>query len=207
MQTPTTKLGLISLPILVSLGLAACAGDNTLATSKNQDLVASVNESQPNRETTDAKVMPDVTAQVVDTTPQQTPDIVADSNDDKTKMGPDIHPKPEQDVIFFAFNQSSPSTKEIALLKSHAEYLAEHPDVHIAINGHTDSHGPKVYNNYLSRKRAEQVAAVLIANGVNPQQIRTQGFADDQPDLMAQSDQQQRRVELVYPANVVATLN
>ncbi len=206
MQTPTTKLGLISLPLFVSLGLAACAGDNTLTTGKHQDQVASVNATQLVGETADTRATPEITGQVTDTTPQQIPDIVTASSDDNTKMGPDMHPKPPQDVIFFAFNQSSPSDEEVALLKSHAEYLVAHPEMHIDINGHTDSHGPKVYNNYLSRKRAEQVAAILIADGVDPHQIHTQGFADDQPYTKAHSANLQRRVELVYSDKLVAAL-
>jgi len=89
-----------------------------------------------------------------------------------------------------------------------AKILAPMQQTRISVNGYTDNVpiGPGLMrqgitsNLILSQKRAENVAQFMIAQGVNPSLITTQGFGDANPvasNDTADGRAQNRRVELV----------
>jgi OOP family OmpA-OmpF porin len=51
----------------------------------------------------------------------------------------------------------------------------------VVIEGHTDSSGDAAFNQQLSEKRAEAVKAELVANGANPDKIKTVGYGESKP--------------------------
>lgn len=80
-----------------------------------------------------------------------------------------------------------------------AEYLKNHAETMVKIEGHTDSRGSSEYNANLSRMRAESVRDFLINNGVSPQRISARGMGEDYPvasNSTAAGRQQNRRVEV-----------
>jgi outer membrane protein OmpA-like peptidoglycan-associated protein len=81
-----------------------------------------------------------------------------------------------------------------------AQFLAEHPERRVQIDGFTDSVGTDEYNQELSRLRADAVRAALIGRGVDPSRIGTQGYGKGYP-VASNSDaggrQLNRRVEVV----------
>jgi outer membrane protein OmpA-like peptidoglycan-associated protein len=79
-------------------------------------------------------------------------------------------------------------------------YLAEHPDKHVMVEGHTDSVGTPSFNQQLSEARAVSVKSFLARRGVSPFQIHTRGYGESFPVASNANDggrQQNRRVELV----------
>ncbi len=81
-----------------------------------------------------------------------------------------------------------------------AGILASHPDLHIQIEGHTDSVGGEDYNQHLSERRAQSVQAYLVQQKVSPSVVGTAGFGEDRPvatNGTAAGRQQNRRVEIV----------
>lgn len=86
-----------------------------------------------------------------------------------------------------------------------AAVLRENPTVHATIEGHADSTGPPVYNQWLSERRAEAVMQVLIeTHGVAPDQLVAVGLGQDQPvadNATLEGRERNRRVELVMDAN------
>jgi peptidoglycan-associated lipoprotein len=105
---------------------------------------------------------------------------------------------PQEQLIGFAFDQAEVNEQYHELLKQHAQYLSENKDMQLKINGHTDSFGPKEYNYYLSKKRAEEVAKLLMEYGAPDDRIIIKGNADDEPLISATSQRELRRVELDY---------
>jgi OOP family OmpA-OmpF porin len=91
--------------------------------------------------------------------------------------------------------ESTPTLDEIG------EMLSDHPDLRIAIEGHTDSDGDDAYNRNLSEKRAAAVRQFLIATySIEGGRLESTGFGESRP--VADNDtpegkQQNRRVELV----------
>ncbi|MGZ5054040.1 MAG: OmpA family protein [Methylobacter sp.] len=79
------------------------------------------------------------------------------------------------------------------------EYLKNHAETMVKIEGHTDSKGSSDYNANLSQMRAEAVRNFLVTNGISPQRISAQGMGEDYPvatNATASGRQQNRRVEV-----------
>jgi outer membrane protein OmpA-like peptidoglycan-associated protein len=81
-----------------------------------------------------------------------------------------------------------------------AGILATHPDLHIEIEGHTDSVGTDQYNQKLSERRAASVKTYLVQQKITPTTVDSVGFGEAKPvasNTTAAGRQQNRRVELV----------
>jgi outer membrane protein OmpA-like peptidoglycan-associated protein len=81
-----------------------------------------------------------------------------------------------------------------------AQFLIEHPDRRVQIDGFTDSVGTDSYNEELSQRRADAVRNALLARGVDPSRVSTEGYGKAYP-VASNSDsggrQLNRRVEVV----------
>jgi outer membrane protein OmpA-like peptidoglycan-associated protein len=91
--------------------------------------------------------------------------------------------------------ESSPTLKEIGAM------LAAHPELKLAIEGHTDNVGAAAANLSLSQQRAEAVKAALVESyGVSADRITAKGLGSTKPAVGNDTPagrQQNRRVELV----------
>jgi outer membrane protein OmpA-like peptidoglycan-associated protein len=82
-----------------------------------------------------------------------------------------------------------------------SQFLQNHPDIKVRIEGHTDSIGSDSYNEALSQRRAEAVANALQSRGVPGTRIQAVGRGKSAP--VAGNDtsagrQQNRRVEIIF---------
>ena len=85
-----------------------------------------------------------------------------------------------------------------------AQFLMEHPDRRVRIEGFTDSVGTDSYNEDLSQRRADAVKAVLINRGIEPSRIGTEGYGKAYPVANNNDSggrQLNRRVEVVIGGN------
>ncbi len=82
-----------------------------------------------------------------------------------------------------------------------AGVMKENPQARVVIEGHTDSRGSDEYNDALSQRRADAVAAALISRGVPADSVRAIGRGKGYPvatNDTAAGRQQNRRVEIVF---------
>jgi outer membrane protein OmpA-like peptidoglycan-associated protein len=80
------------------------------------------------------------------------------------------------------------------------QFLVEHPDRRVQIDGFTDSVGTDSYNEDLSQRRADAVKSALISRGVQPSRIGTEGYGKAFPvanNTDSGGRQLNRRVEVV----------
>ena len=77
-------------------------------------------------------------------------------------------------VSYFGFDSYDLSAATADQLKGAAGYLCAHPEVQVALTGHTDPIGSAPYNEALGLRRANAVAARLQAAGVGADQIVVQ---------------------------------
>jgi outer membrane protein OmpA-like peptidoglycan-associated protein len=81
-----------------------------------------------------------------------------------------------------------------------AQFLADHPDRRLQIDGFTDSVGTDSYNLDLSQRRANAVKSALQVRGIDATRITTQGYGKEFP-VASNTDsggrQLNRRVEVV----------
>lgn len=81
-----------------------------------------------------------------------------------------------------------------------AASLVKYPDSTVQVIGHTDNVGDAGYNQGLSERRADSVAAILRANGVAAGRIVASGRGESEPkasNLTAEGRAQNRRVEII----------
>jgi outer membrane protein OmpA-like peptidoglycan-associated protein len=100
---------------------------------------------------------------------------------------------------------AAPARDETRVL---ATVLGGYPGRIIAVQGHTDSVGDPVANQTLSERRAAAVRAALIAEGVDPLWISSQGFGESRPVASNQTTAGRaanRRVEVRISREVCPT--
>ena len=81
-----------------------------------------------------------------------------------------------------------------------AQFLMEHPERKLQVDGFTDSVGSDAYNEDLSQRRADAVKTALVSRGVDASRIGTMGYGKAYP--VASNDesggrQLNRRVEVI----------
>jgi outer membrane protein OmpA-like peptidoglycan-associated protein len=102
--------------------------------------------------------------------------------------------------IYFDVNKSDVKPAMRTRMTEIAKALATVPSQHVLVEGHTDSDGSSEYNLKLSRLRADSVRSVLVAGGVSPDRIESQGYGETRPvatNATAAGKAQNRRVEIV----------
>lgn len=90
-----------------------------------------------------------------------------------------------------------------------AQFLTEHPDRRVQVDGFTDSVGSDSYNLDLSQRRADAVRSALLVRGIDSTRISSQGYGKEFP-VASNSDsggrQLNRRVEIVIGGENGATI-
>ncbi|MCX7769169.1 MAG: OmpA family protein, partial [Flavobacteriales bacterium] len=102
--------------------------------------------------------------------------------------------------IYFDFNSAVLNPKALITIKAFAEFLKEHPDLRVAIHGHTDNIGNDADNLILSRQRARAVYEALLEQGIDPGRLSYDGFGESRPianNDTAEGRAKNRRTEFV----------
>jgi OOP family OmpA-OmpF porin len=88
-------------------------------------------------------------------------------------------------LVFFDFDKTEVGAGGQNVLDAVADEVASRSISTVRIVGHTDSSGPKSYNNKLAMKRANAVRDALSARNVDPAIIQVEGRGED--DLLVQT--------------------
>jgi outer membrane protein OmpA-like peptidoglycan-associated protein len=101
----------------------------------------------------------------------------------------------------FAPGQTSFEPADSSRIDNIVQLLKDRSDVHVLIQGYTDSRGSDSRNQTLSQQRAEAVQQALVERGVDATRIRVEGLGEANPvasNDTAEGRQQNRRVEIVF---------
>jgi len=134
---------------------------------------------------------------------------LADTSEDVLTLGANSKMALMHDValqpayLVFNFDTDSTTVHEYDhfFLKQHASYLSSNPDLVLKITGHTDTRGSKVYNEELSKRRANEIARLLVSYGVSELQVKINGLGEADAASDEGKWQENRRVELEYIEN------
>ncbi|MBX3709067.1 MAG: OmpA family protein [Gammaproteobacteria bacterium] len=104
-------------------------------------------------------------------------------------------------IYYFDYDSNVVHDADKPAIMANANYLVSHPRVKVMLEGHTDPRGSREYNIGLGERRANAVASILIAKGVNPAQIRVVSYGAEKlasPGHTEAAYRLDRRVVLVY---------
>jgi outer membrane protein OmpA-like peptidoglycan-associated protein len=103
-------------------------------------------------------------------------------------------------LVFFDFDRADLTDRARQIIAEAAQNAGRTQTTRIEVAGHADRSGSPQYNQRLSQRRAEAVAAELSRQGIQRSQITVQAFGESRP-LVATADgvrePQNRRVEIV----------
>jgi outer membrane protein OmpA-like peptidoglycan-associated protein len=103
-------------------------------------------------------------------------------------------------LVFFDFDRADLTDRARQIIAEAAQNAGRTQTTRIEVAGHADRSGSPQYNQRLSQRRADAVAAELGRQGIQRSQITVQAFGESRP-LVATADgvrePQNRRVEIV----------
>jgi outer membrane protein OmpA-like peptidoglycan-associated protein len=106
--------------------------------------------------------------------------------------------------VMFDTGRSELKSGGMRKIEQLAQFLTEHPERRVQIDGFTDSVGTDAYNEELSQRRADAVKAALVSRNIEPARISTEGYGKAYP-VASNTDsggrQLNRRVEIVIGGN------
>ena len=109
--------------------------------------------------------------------------------------------EPGEHSVFFEFDKSALTPQDRKVVEAHAQYLKEHPDMKVRVEGNTDERGSKEYNLALGQRRAETVANVMKLLGVKDQRVEAVSYGEEKPRAQGHDEQawsQNRRSDINY---------
>jgi len=102
-------------------------------------------------------------------------------------------------VFYFEFDRSDLSAEARAALVHHANRLKANPSLRYRLEGHADERGTREYNLALGERRAQAVERYLQVQGVSSNQLETISYGEENPVDRGATDaayQRNRRVEI-----------
>ncbi|PIE42497.1 MAG: hypothetical protein CSA49_00370 [Gammaproteobacteria bacterium] len=105
---------------------------------------------------------------------------------------------PAKTTFKFGFNKQELADEAVDIIAQHGRFLSQHPEKKVQVHGHADAQGSPVYNQYLSKQRADYVAELLKQQGATESQIEVMSWGSEKPITGATHRQDHRRVEIIY---------
>jgi outer membrane protein OmpA-like peptidoglycan-associated protein len=100
----------------------------------------------------------------------------------------------------FDFDKVHLRPEGVAKVEHAVKVMQESPDMHVVVEGYTDSIGSDAYNLRLSERRAEVVRDLMVQKGISASRITTRGFGKANPvadNKTAAGRAENRRVEII----------
>ncbi len=104
-------------------------------------------------------------------------------------------------IVYFDFDQSELRPEYADLLAQHANRLANNSRLSVRLEGHADERGSREYNIGLGERRAQTVRRMLLIQGASANQISTVSFGEERPAAFGSDEEAyslNRRVEIKY---------
>lgn len=103
-------------------------------------------------------------------------------------------------TVYFEYDRSELSSEARATLDAKVPALQARPAFRIRITGHTDERGSSEYNLALGLRRAAELKAYLVANGISAARIDISSMGEERPAAQGSNEaawSQNRRAEFV----------
>jgi len=103
--------------------------------------------------------------------------------------------------VYFDYDKSDVRSDQQSSVQADAQFLQQHANFNVTIEGHCDERGSTEYNIALGDKRASAVKNALTADGISASRIKTISYGKEKPFCTESNEacwQQNRRAHFVY---------
>ncbi len=85
------------------------------------------------------------------------------------------------DRIFFGYDRYDLTSEARFTLDNQANWLRQHPDLSVTIEGHADERGTREYNLALGERRANSVRSYFLALGIDSLRVNVISYGKERP--------------------------
>ncbi|MDQ3187017.1 MAG: peptidoglycan-associated lipoprotein Pal [Pseudomonadota bacterium] len=103
--------------------------------------------------------------------------------------------------VYFDYDSHSGRNEYKPLVQSHAQYLRDHPNAKVLLQGNTDDRGSREYNLALGQRRADSVRNAMTLTGAKEAQIESASLGEEKPRATGHDEAswaENRRVDIRY---------
>lgn len=189
----------LTLPLLATLLLTACASGPTASPSKHISQAGAL------------RVHPGLLGQPVPAelqepkSPAAVAPVVAEGTLPATPgaagMQMDGIGVRTQRSVYFDYDSAALKTDYQSVVEAHGRHLAANPKAKVRIEGHADERGSAGYNQSLGQKRADNLRQALIEQGARSTQVATRSLGESRPKLKGHDEAswaENRRADIIY---------
>jgi peptidoglycan-associated lipoprotein len=108
---------------------------------------------------------------------------------DNSLTGIFTDPQRVGDRVYFETDQYDVRPEGMATLQRQAQFLNEHPELTLRVEGHCDERGTREYNLALGDRRANAVREALVSLGVDRGRLSTISYGKDRPECSESGEQ------------------
>ena len=104
--------------------------------------------------------------------------------------------------VYYDFDRYDIKEEYVPIIEAHANFLLQHPDIKVRVEGNCDDRGSREYNLALGQRRADSVKRAMTLLGVEAVRIETVSFGAERPVAFEQNEQawaKNRRSDIIYP--------
>jgi len=108
---------------------------------------------------------------------------------------------PQAHSVYYDYDRSEIKSEDVKLIEAHAQYLREHTDLKVKVEGNADERGSAEYNLALGQRRADAVQKRMTILGIPSDRIETVSFGKEKPKVRGHDESswsENRRSDIVY---------
>lgn len=91
--------------------------------------------------------------------------------------------------VYFDYDSYSVPSVQSQSIAANAQFLSQHPDLKIVLEGHCDQRGSDEYNLALGDSRVQNVKNELVRLGINPERVKVVSYGKEKPFCTEASEQ------------------
>jgi len=156
-------------------------------------LVACASSKSPEAETP-AESMPEPVVEKVEAAPVEAVVVEVDPLNDASSIL-------AKRSVYYPFDVSVVQASDKPVVQAHANYLADHANRSVRIEGNADERGSNEYNLALGQRRADGVKKMMVLGGAKSSQIDTISYGEEKPRANGHNEaswSQNRRSDIKY---------
>ena len=108
---------------------------------------------------------------------------------------------PQARSVYYEFDRSEIRADGAKVIDANAQYLRDHPELKVKVEGNADERGSREYNLALGQRRADAVQKRMTILGIPADRIETVSYGKEKPKVAGHEESawsENRRSDILY---------